>query len=171
MCSSSYLDKNQESLGIRWYHWNHECNLHIELEKKNNTQNNPSKTESKQSPTHQNKTKHIHQMSLWTSQLLLCFCSRSAKCLPSPYPHSLAVACSTGSLAHTPGLHCRSECSRNHSWMSPVLPRRNHSHGAVHSQGSLDPSSGLTGASQLWQTNPFPSDHSMSADPAARCSY
>lgn len=33
-CSSSYWDKNQGSLGIRWYHWNHECNLHTELEKR-----------------------------------------------------------------------------------------------------------------------------------------
>lgn len=132
---------------------------------------------SKQSPTHQNQTKYTDQMWLRTSQSLLCFCRRSAtKRLPSsadvifctPYPHSWAVAGSTGSSARTPGLRCHSGCSLNRSWTSPALPRRNHSHGAGHLPGSPDPSSGLTGASQLWQTNPLTSDHSVAAEPAAR---
>lgn len=50
MCSSSYLDKNQESLGIRWYHWNHECNLHIGLKKTTHKTTHQNQSQNKAQP-------------------------------------------------------------------------------------------------------------------------
>lgn len=144
-CSSSYWDKNQGSLGIRWYHWNHECNLHTELEKrrKNSIIQNSSSAgrisvllnvKAKPNPS---KSNNIHRSNIIVNFTIAALLLQ-IKCLPSPadvifcapYPHSWAVAGSTGSLAHTPGLRCHLGCSLNRSWTSPALPRRNRSRGA-----------------------------------------